>query len=301
MRDGRLTAERTKPPRKGHIGYDSWTAYLYILPSFLLFFLFVFYPFGNTLYMSLHTTDPNGVITSFEGLGNFRTILTSKDFHLALRVTLELALMVVLGSIGISLILAILANESFPGRALFRTIFSMPMAVSSACISVIALFILNPTTGILNYLLDTNIRWLTDVRYALKTVAAVTIWMNLGLNFIFLIAALQSVDASLYEAASIEGAGFFRKHFHVTLPGISPTLFFLFIINIIGSFQVYAQINLLTSGGPGKFTQNIVYSIYLEAFRYNRFGMASAQSVVLFVLIFLLTLLQFKLEKKVTY
>ena len=109
------------------------------------------------------------------------------------------------------------------------------------------------------------------------------------------------VDASLYESAQIDGAGFFRKHLHITLPGISPTLFFLMIVNVLNSFQSYAQVNLMTQGGPGKFTRVIVYQIYLEAFQYNRFGAAAAQSVVLFAIMLLLTLAQFRLERKVSY
>lgn len=281
--------------------FSAVSPYLYILPSLLLFFLFVFYPFGRTLYLSLHSTDPNGAVVAYQGLSNFTSTLTSKDFLFSLQVTLKFALMVVAGSITVGLVVAILANESFPMRGLYRTIYAMPMAVSSACISVIMLFIMHPQLGILNVLLQTNIKWLTGVKYALRSVAIVTIWMNIGINFIFIIAALQSVDVSLYEAASMEGAGFFRKHFHVTLPSISPTLFFLLIINIINSFQVYGQINLMTQGGPGNYTRVIVYTIYEEAFKYNRLGMASAQSVILFLIIFALTMVQFKLEKKVTY
>lgn len=178
---------------------------------------------------------------------------------------------------------------------------ALPMAFSSACITVICIFILNPTMGILNYMLGTDFRWLKDVNTALNSVAVVTIWMQMGLNYIFTIAALQNVDQSLYEAAAIDGAGVMRKHWHVTLPCISPTLFFLLIVNVISSFQAYAQINLMTQGGPGKFTRVFIYQIYLEAFVNGRFGVACAQSVIMFFILLGLTLLQFRLEKKVTY
>ncbi len=275
--------------------------YLYILPSMIILTLFVFIPFGNTINLSTAITNANGVIVERVGLQNYIESFSTIDFQQILGVTFNFALIVVAGSILIGLVTGIIANEKFFGRGVFRTIYAMPLAVSSAAISVIFLFIMHPTFGILNYLLQTDIKWLRSVKYALGSVSFVTIWMNTGLNFIFVIAALQSVDHSLYEAASIEGAGFFRKHWHVTFPCISPTLFFLLVINIINSFQAYAQINLLTQGGPGKYTTNIVYNIYLEAFRYSRFYMAATQSVILFVLIFILTLIQFKLEKKVTY
>ena len=289
---------------KTRFSLESISPYLYILPSLLLFSLFVFFPFAKTLFLSLSLTDQAGSAIDFVGLDNFRSVLlgsSSRDFWFSMGVTLRYAAMVVTGSIVLGLICAILANESFRGRGLVRTVFAMPMSISSACIAVIGVFALNPTMGIVNSLLGTNIKWLRDIHYALPSVAAVTVWMNIGLNFIFLIAALQNVDEALYEAGAIEGANFFQKHWHITLPCVSPTLFFLLIINVINAFQAYAQIRLMTQGGPGKYTRTIIYAIYLEAFQNNRYGMSAAMSVVLFIILFVLTLIQFKMEKKVTY
>jgi sn-glycerol 3-phosphate transport system permease protein len=275
--------------------------YLYILPSLVLFGLFVFYPFIKTLVLSFFATDQGGAAGTWVGWSNYRNLITSRDFLFSLRVTLEFAVKVVVGSMVLGLVTAILANEAIPLRPLFRTVYAMPLAVSSACITVISIFILNPTMGILYYLIGGQTRWLSDVHTALNSVAAVTIWLYIGLNYVFLIAALQMVDASLYESAQIDGAGFFRKHLHITLPGISPTLFFLMVVNVLDAFQTYAQVNLMTQGGPGKFTRVIVYQIYLEAFQYNRFGAAAAQSAVLFVIMLILTLVQFRVERKVSY
>ena len=289
---------------KTRFSLESICPYLYILPSLLLFSLFVFFPFAKTLFLSLSLIDQAGSAIDFVGLDNFRSVLlgsSSRDFWFSMGVTLRYAAMVVTGSIVLGLICAILANESFRGRGLVRTVFAMPMSISSACIAVIGVFALNPTMGIVNSLLGTNIKWLRDIHYALPSVAAVTVWMNIGLNFIFLIAALQNVDEALYEAGAIEGANFFQKHWHITLPCVSPTLFFLLIINVINAFQAYAQIRLMTQGGPGKYTRTIIYAIYLEAFQNNRYGMSAAMSVVLFIILFVLTLIQFKMEKKVTY
>ena len=289
---------------KARFSLESICPYLYILPSLLLFSLFVFFPFAKTLFLSLSLTDQAGSAIDFVGLDNFRSVLlgsSSRDFWFSMGVTLRYAAMVVTGSIVLGLICAILANESFRGRGLVRTVFAMPMSISSACIAVIGVFALNPTMGIVNSLLGTSIKWLRDIHYALPSVAAVTVWMNIGLNFIFLIAALQNVDEALYEAGAIEGANFFQKHWHITLPCVSPTLFFLLIINVINAFQAYAQIRLMTQGGPGKYTRTIIYAIYLEAFQNNRYGMSAAMSVVLFIILFVLTLIQFKMEKKVTY
>lgn len=292
---------RASTGKKKAFSAHSVTPYLYLLPSLIVFVLFVFYPFAKTIYLSLNLTDQAGNAIKFIGLDNFVTVLTSKDFWQSLVVTLKYAAMVVAGSLLMGLICAIIANEKFFSRSIVRTVFAMPMAISSACIAVIATFVLNPTMGVMNSILGTDIKWLRDIHYALPSISVVTIWMNIGLNFIFLIAALQGVDASLYEAGEIEGANFFQKNWYITFPSISPTLFFLLIINVINSFQSYAQIRLMTQGGPGKVTRVIVYSIYLEAFQNNRYGSAATMSVVLFLILFLLTALQFKAEKKVTY
>ena len=277
------------------------TPYLYIVPSLALFILFVFYPFLKTIYLSLSSTDLNGNATGFIGLANYITAFQDKTMWTALWVTIRYALMVVAGSIVMGTICAILANESFKGRGLVRTVYAMPMAISSACIAVIATFILNPTMGILNQILGTQIKWLKGINTALPSVAVVTIWMNIGMNYLFVIAALQSVDISLYEAVSIEGVNFFQKHWYVTIPSISPTLFFLLIINVTNSFQAYAQIRLMTQGGPGKFTTTLVYMIYRETFENMRYASGATMSVILFVILFILTAIQFKVEKKVTY
>ena len=281
--------------------FKSITPYFYILPAFALFILFVFLPFGKTLYLSFHTTDPNGDVSYFNGIKNYTDILSSSAFANSMKVTFKFAIIVVAGSIFMGLVTALLANEKISGMGVFRSIYALPMAVSSASVAIIFIFIFHPSLGMLNYLLKTNIGWLIDIRYALLSVSFVTIWMNIGLNFIFILAALQSVDNSLYEAAAIDGAGFLRKHWNITIPSISPTLFFLLIINVINSFQAYAQVNLMTMGGPGKATNVIVYQIYQEAFMNNRFGVACTQSVILFLVILVLTLLQFKFEKKVSY
>ncbi len=275
--------------------------YLYILPSLLLFIVFVFYPFAKTIWLSLNVTNNNGGVISFAGLDNYKTTLTSSTFWFAMRITIRYAAMVVIGSILMGLICGIMANEVFHGRGVVRTVYAMPMAISSACIAVIITFILHPTIGILNKALGTQYRWLRDIKLALPSISAVTIWMNIGMNYIFVIAALQNVDLSLYEAGAIEGTNFFQKHWYITMPAISPTLFFLLIINVINSFQSYAQIRLMTQGGPGKYTTNIVYLIYRETFENMRYSSGATMSVLLFIVLFILTSIQFKAEKAVTY
>lgn len=275
--------------------------YLYLLPALFLFFLFLFWPFGKTAVLSFSTTTPQGEIAFFNGIQNFIDILTSPTFINSLIVSFKYALFTVFFSIFLGFILALISNEKVFGISIFRTLYALPMAVSAAAASVVFMFIFHSSLGILNKVLGTHIGWLTDQKWALISVTIVTVWMNIGLNFIFLLAALQSVPLELYESASVEGAGFFQKHWNVSIPCISPTLFFLLIINVINSLQAFAQVKMMTQGGPSNSTNVIVYQIYQEAFINSRFGMACAQSVILFVLLLILTSIQFQLEKKVTY
>lgn len=275
--------------------------YLYLAPAGILFILFVFWPFINTLRLSTARTAPLGEVAQYVGLQNFIDIFTDSDFWYSLLISFEFAAMMVVFSIVIGFILAIASNEKMKGRAIFRTIFSLPMAVSAAAASVVFMFIFHSSMGILNKLMGTNIGWLTDRKWALIAVTIVSVWMNIGMNYIYLTAALQGVSQELYESASIEGAGFFQKHWNVTIPSISPILFFLLIINVINSLQAYAQFRMMTQGGPAGSTNVIVYEIYQEAFVNSRFGVACAESVVLFIILIILTAIQFRLEKKVTY
>ncbi len=275
--------------------------YLYLLPAMFFFGAFLFYPFIKTIRLSFAMTTPLGEVASFIGFSNYMSIFTSEAFLNSLIVSLKYAVMTVVFSIAIGFILAIVSNEDIRGKNFFRTVYALPMAISAAAASVVFMFIFHSSLGILNKALGTHIGWLTDPKYALIAVTIVTVWMNVGLNFIFLTAALQSVPIDLYECAAIEGAGFFAKHRHITIPCISPTLFFLLIINVINALQAYAQVKMMTQGGPASSTNVIVYEIYQEAFMNSRFGLACAESIVLFLILMLLTVVQFRIEKKGTY
>lgn len=275
--------------------------YLYLLPAMFFFGAFLFWPFIKTIRLSFAMTTPLGQVASFVGVNNYVSIFTSEAFLNSLIVSLKYAVMTVVFSILIGFVLAIVSNEDIKGKNFFRTVYALPMAISAAAASVVFMFIFHSSLGILNKAMGTHIGWLTDPKYALIAVTIVTVWMNVGLNFIFLTAALQSVPLELYECAAIEGAGFFAKHRYITIPCISPTLFFLLIINVINALQAYAQVKMMTQGGPAGSTNVIVYEIYQEAFMNSRFGLACAESIVLFLILMLLTLVQFRLEKKVTY
>ncbi|WP_407647636.1 carbohydrate ABC transporter permease [Clostridium brassicae] len=276
--------------------------YLYILPALIIFSLFIFYPFIKTIYLSLNSTDSQGKVSSFIGLQNYIDLFKSISFKNSLIVTGKFVVFTVIPSMIIGFISALLANAKIKGVGIFRTIYALPMAISSASAAIIWMFLFHPSIGIINYVLRANIGWLTDEKWGLIAVSLVTVWLNIGINFIFTIAALQGVPQDLYESAAIDGAGVFRKHLNITIPCISPTIFFLLVINIINTFQAFGQINIMTSGGPGESTNVLVHSIYREAFFNNRFGVASAQSIILFIILLVLTLIQFRVgERKVNY
>ena len=275
--------------------------YLYLIPVMILFILFVFWPFVKTIQLSFARTTPLGQVAQYVGLDNYTNNFTDGTCLNSLVTTLKFSVMRVILSIVLGFILAIISTEKIRAKGFFRTVYALPMAISAAAASVVFMFIFHSSLGILNRALGTHIGWLTDKKYALIAVTIVSVWMAIGMNFIYLTAAIQSVPAELYESVALDGANFFQKHRHVTIPSISPTLFFLLIINVINSVQAYAEFKMMTQGGPAESTNVIVYEIYQEAFINSRFGVACSESVILFVILIILTALQFRLEKKVTY
>jgi len=278
--------------------HGSATAYLYLLPSMLIFAVFLFYPFFKTIYLSLYKTNNRGEAKIFVGLGNYIDLLTSASFQNSIKVTVIFVLIVVAGSMILGLVTAMLCNKAFPGIRIFSIAYALPMAIASSSAALVFQIMLQPTVGILNKLLGTQINWTSDPRYALICVAVLTAWLNSGINFLYFSAGLASIDETIYERASVDGANGFQKFTRLTLPGLSPILFYTLVVNIIQAFQSFGQIKILTSGGPNESTNVIVYSIYRDAFFNYRFGSASAQSVILFLIIMVLTLIMFRLEKK---
>lgn len=279
---------------------------MFLLPSIILFSFFLFYPMIKTLYLSFFLTDMAGTPTVFVGLDNYIQLYTSDIFRKSFISTFLFVLYIVPSSIIIALFLAVLANEKLKGVGLFRTMYSSTMGISVAAGSIFWMYLFNPSMGLLNEALGVigidSIGWLTDPDWALIAISLTTIWMNIGFTFLILLGGLQSIDQSLYENANIEGAGYFRKLFQITVPMLSPTLFFVLVVTIINAFQTFGQIDILTKGGPQYETNLIVYSIYREAFVNRQFGPASAQAVVLFVIILIMTAIQFKFaERKVHY
>ena len=272
--------------------------YVYIAPAIAIFTLFLFFPFFKTIYLSLFKTNKMGQAKLFVGAGNYSELLSSASFFNSLFVTVVFVLIVVSVSMLLGLITAILCNQSFPGIRIFSTAYALPMAIASSSAAMIFKIMLHPAIGIVNKILGFHINWISDPRYALICVALLTAWLNSGINFLYFSAGLSNIDEVIYERASVDGANSFQKFFRLTLPGLSPILFYTLVVNIIQAFQSFGQVKVLTMGGPGESTNLIVYSIYRDAFFNYRFGSAAAQSVILFVIIMVLTLCMFRLEKK---
>ena len=274
------------------------TSYLYLVPSLLIFAVFLFYPFFKTLYLSLFMTNKMGQAKLFVGLQNYTDLLRSASFLNSLKVTLIFVVIVVFGSMVLGLTAAVLCNRAFPGIRAFSTAYALPMAIASSSAAMIFKIMLHPAVGIVNKLLGLDINWLNDPATALYCVAILTAWLNSGINFLYFSAGLGNIDETIYERASVDGASGVQQFFSLTLPGLSPIMFYTLVVNIIQAFQSFGQIKMLTEGGPSESTNVIVYSIYRDAFFNYRFGNASAQSVILFVIIMLITLVMFRLEKK---
>src|SRR4051812_8051198 len=299
----------TPPPRRKHRYSrrvrEAALGYLLVLPSLLVFGTFVFYPFVKNFQLSLYRTPPIPTLPKkYVGLQQFQDVLGSHDFRNSLKVTLLFAVMSVPTGIVLGLVLAVVAHQRLRGIAIYRTIFSSTVATSVAVASVIFFTLLNPQIGLLNYVLGRQgaLSLLEDPTWALPSVAAVTIWQNLGISFILMSAGLQAVPDELLEAARVDGAGTWSRFRNVILPLLSPTLFFASVVGGILAFQAFGQVDLLTQGGPRDKTNVLVYAIYRSVFNEENDGKGAVLAIALFVITLILTAVQLRfLERRVQY
>lgn len=285
---------------------DKYFASIFLGPSILILGLFVFYPMFKTLYISMFLTNTLGKTTVYVGFQNYAKLITSPDFLSSMWVTFVYVLAVTVLTIALGLLLANLASQKLPGIGIFRTLYSVTMGVSVAVAAIFWLFIFNPSTGFFallsSWLNLPVVNWLTSPSNAMWAVIITTVWMHLGFTFLILLGAIESVPSTLYEAADVEGASSKYQFFHITIPMISPTLFFVSTITIIDAFKSFGLIDLITKGGPTNATNMLVYRIYKDAFYSGNYAKSSAEAIILTVIIAFFTLLQFKfLEKKVNY
>lgn len=291
----RVTSKRTRRKERG-------LAYLFLFPSLLIFGVFVFFPLIKNVYFGFYRSPPfPGLPSTYVGFDQFKDVLTSSDFFNSLRVTVLFAVLTVPAGIALGLALAVVAHQQLRGIGIYRTFFSSTVATSVAVAAVIFGTLLNPQVGLLPWLgLTTNPPILQNPSYALLAVAAITVWQTLGLTFILMSAGLQAVPDDLLEAATVDGAGAWSRFWHVTLPLLSPTIFFAVVIGTIFAFQTFGQIDLLTQGGPLKKTNVLTYYIYTELNRDQ--GKAAVLAIALFLITLLLALAQIRLlERRVTY
>lgn len=278
-----------------------------LIPGLALLALFSFIPLIRVIIMSMQGTDLFGSPIGFVGLENYLSVFTDPSFIFVLIRTTFYAIVVVLGRLLVGTLLAIFLTRQFAGNRIFRMLMTSTVSVSVAAASLGFLAIFSPT-GLINEVLSkfgiAHIGWLTDPRWAFPTIIIVTIWTGLGFTLILLCAAIDAVDPEIIEAARLDGANEARIQRSMIVPLISPTLFYIAVTACIETLQAFAQINILTKGGPGQATTTITYNIYTAAFGAGsaNFGIASAMGIVLFVFVFILTLVQFKImDKKVSY
>ena len=285
--------------KKKAIQRDRAAAYGMLAPFLLFFVLFVLYPLLKNLYYSF-TNYNLGNKTKWIGLSNYRELFTDYWFLESLRNTAVYALFSVIFLTVLGLFISVLLNQRSRLIKIARTAMIIPYATSMVAVSMIWLYLLDPTTGYVSKLLvalgvGSPPLWLDDPSLALPSLIGINIWKNLGYCMIIYLAGLQGIPPELYEAATVDGAGFLQKHWKITLPQIAPVTFFVFVNNCIEAFKTFEQVQIMTQGGPVTATTTVVYQIYVRAFNDFRMGYAAAMSVVLFVIIFAVTMLNFRM------
>ncbi|PTM56653.1 carbohydrate ABC transporter permease [Desmospora activa] len=283
-----------------HHKYRKWWAYAFIAPTMITLLMFWLIPLGFALILSLMHWDGFGEKT-FVGLDNFIYLFQDPVFQRAVVNTVYYTVLTIPTNIIIALLLALALNK-IPGKDVYRVFYFMPVVTSAVSVGVIWIWILNGDFGILNSVLSTvgiaGPNWLADDRWVIPAIAIVGVWWGLGFNVVIFLAGLQGISRSYYEAAEMDGATTMQKFFHITLPLLSPTTFFVAVMAVISSFQVFDQVFVMTQGGPGKASHVVVLHMYEMAFQKGQFGVSTATAVVLFMSILLFTIIQFKLSKR---
>lgn len=280
---------------------DNLAAYLMLLPFLIFFALFVLYPLLKNLHYSF-TNYNLGSKADNIGFANYKELFTDYWFLEALKNTAVYALFSVVFLTLLGLFISVLLNSRSKLVKVARTAMIIPYATSMVAVSMIWLYLLDPTTGYINKLLvalgvSNPPFWLDNPDFALPSLIFINIWKNLGYCMIIYLAGLQNIPSELYEAATVDGAGFLQKHLKITLPQIAPVTFFVLVNNCIEAFKTFEQVQIMTQGGPVTATTTVVHQIYQRAFNDFRMGYAAAMSVVLFLIIFAVTLINFRMFK----
>ena len=283
-----------------------WLPILLIAPQVIISAVFFFYPAGQAIWQSLFIPDPFGLSSVFVGLGNFEFLFSDKFYRTSFTTTAVFSILVTLCSMIPALFLAVMADRLIKGSGTYRTMLIWPYAVAPAIAGVLWLFMFNTRVGVVSwYLGQLGYDWnhVLNGGEAMGLVVIASAWGRISYNFLFFLAALQAVPRSVIEAAAIDGARFWKRFWTVVLPLLSPTAFFLLVVNIVYSFfETFGVIHTITSGGPQQSTTILVYKVFADGFVGQDLGSSAAQSVVLLFVVGLLTVIQFKyIEKKVHY
>jgi sn-glycerol 3-phosphate transport system permease protein len=286
--------------------HSAWLPWVLLAPQVAVIAIFFFWPAGQAMLQSFKLQDAFGMSTQWVGFDNFKTLFADEAYLHSFQITAFFSLLVASLGIGISLLLAVFADRIIKGALFYKTFLIVPYAVAPAVAGVLYLFMFSPTLGVVAYFLrglgiDWNYMINSDHAVALIVMAAV--WKQISYNFLFFLAGLQSIPKSLIEAAAIDGAGAWRRFWTIQFPMLSPTTFFLLVINMVYAFfDTFSIIDATTQGGPGQDTMILVYKVYNDGFKNGDLGGSAAQSVVLMAIVIALTVIQFRyVEKKVQY
>ncbi len=280
--------------------------YLLLAPQLAITIVFFFLPAGQAMWQSFRLEDPFGLSSQFVGLANFAELFSDPDYIQSFKVTAIFSILVAVLGLGISLLLAVMADRVIKGAAVYKTLLIWPYAVATAVAGVLWLFLFSPSVGILAvYMLEAGLSWnpRLDGDDAMILVVLASVWKQISYNFLFFLAGLQSIPRSLIEAAAIDGASPARRFWTIVFPLLSPTTFFLLVINVIYAFfDTFAIIDIVTQGGPGTSTSILVYKVYNAGFKGLDIGSSAAQSVVLMLIVVALTVIQFRyIDRRVNY
>ncbi|ALV08426.1 sn-glycerol-3-phosphate ABC transporter permease UgpA [Roseateles depolymerans] len=285
---------------------SGWLPWVLLAPQAAVIAAFFFWPASQALLQSLQQQDAFGLSVDWVGLDNFRRLWEDAGYLASFRTTAVFSLLVAVLGLAISLLLAAMANRVVRGATIYRTLLIWPYAVAPAIAGVLWLFMFAPSIGVVSYGLDRlGFQWnhLLNPNHAMTLVVAAAVWKQISYNFLFFLAGLQSIPRSLLEAAAIDGASPWKRFWTITFPLLSPTSFFLLVINVVYAFfDTFGIIDAATQGGPGKDTAILVYKVYYDGFKAMDLGGSAAQSVVLMAIVILLTVIQFRfVERKVNY
>ncbi len=283
-----------------------WLPYALVAPQVAITVAFFFWPAAQTFYQALLLQDPFGTSVQFAGLENFRELFADRGYRTSFAITALYSVLVAGAGLVLSLLLAVMADHVVRGALVFRTLLIWPYAVAPAVAGVLWIFMFSPSIGILPFWLgQLGYTWnhLLDARQAMILVVVAAVWKQVSYNFLFFVAGLQSIPKALIEAAAIDGAGPMRRFRTIVFPLLSPTTFFLLVVNVVFAFfDTFGIIDSATQGGPGQATTILVYKVYQDGFKGLDLGSSAAQSVVLMAIVIALTVVQFRyLERKVQY